>query len=145
MIEFASSSAQRGTLSNMPRRSRTTRLDVCAWGVSVLRCPLQYYPFQTVIFSRETQAPESRAGSIKPRATVEKGNPDWPRPSPGCPGFIKTVKKLNGGEFGSRDHRFLNDKSSCRATTTILQASSDHPKFCQLCNRAIGGTPTLGD
>ena len=87
---------------------------------------------------------ESRAGLIKPRAIIEKGNPDWPCPSSGCPAHIKTVKKRDGGEFGCCDHRILN-KSSCQVTTTILQASDDHPKFCQLCDRAVGGTPTLGE
>ena len=63
-------------------------------------------------------------GAIKPRAIIEEGGPNWPCPSPGCPGRTKTVKKKEGGQFGSCDHRVYGDKDSCRVTTTLLQRSS---------------------
>ena len=82
---------------------------------------------------------------MKPRAIFGEGDPNWPCPSPGCPGHIKTVKKKEGGQFGSCDHRVYGDKDSCQVTTILLQRSSDHPKFCLACNSPVGGTPTLGE
>ena len=87
------------------------------------------------------QSSDSR-GAIKPRAVFEEGDPNWPCPSPGCPGHIKTVKKKEGGQFGSCDHRVYGDKDSCQVTTTLLQRSSDHPKFCLVCIQC-GTTSTL--
>lgn len=84
-------------------------------------------------------------GGAKPRAILEKGNPDWPRPSPGCTGYVKAVKKKDGvGAFGSCDQRAYGDADSCPVTTTILQASQDHLKFCVICNAPVRRTPTLG-
>ena len=84
-------------------------------------------------------------GAIKPRAAFEEGDPNWPCPSPGCPGHIKIVKKKEGGQFGSCDHRVYGDDDSCDVTTTLLQQSTDHPKFCLVCISPVGGTPTLGE
>ena len=75
------------------------------------------------------QSSDSR-GAIKPRAVFEEGDPNWPCPSPGCPGHIETAKKKEGGQFGSRDHRVYGHKDSYQVTTTLLQRSSDHLKFC---------------
>ena len=90
------------------------------------------------------QSSDSR-GAIKPRAVFEEGDPNWPCPSPGCPGHIKTVKKKEGGHFGPCDHRVYGDQDSFQVTTTLLQRSTDHPKFCLVCNSPVGGTPTLGE
>ena len=94
---------------------------------------------------KPAQSSDTRGGSIKPRAAFEQGDPNWPCPSPGCPGHIKIVKKKEGGQFGSCDHRVYGDDDSCDVTTTLLQPSTDHPKFCLVCISPVGGTPTLGE
>ena len=69
------------------------------------------------------QSSDSR-GAMKSRAIFGEGDPNWPCPSPGCPGHIKTVKKKEGGQFGSCDHLVYGDKDSCQVTTTLLRFRS---------------------
>jgi len=95
---------------------------------------------------RKSDQSTTKTSSVKPRAIIDPGNPDWPCPSPGCDGHIKVVKKKNGkGEFGSCDQRVYGDDDSCQVTTTILQPSKDNPKHCLVCNTPVGGSPTLGE
>ncbi|CAN0014012.1 unnamed protein product [Pylaiella littoralis] len=95
---------------------------------------------------RKSDQSRTNASSVKPRAIIEPGNPNWPCPSPACDGHIKVVKKMNGqGEFGSCDQRVYGDDNSCQATTTILQPSKDNAKYYLVCNTPVGGTPTLGE
>ena len=61
------------------------------------------------------------------------------------PGSHQNGQKEEGGHFGSCDHRVHGDQDSCQVTTTLLQRSTDHPKFCLVCNSPVGGTPTLGE
>ena len=92
---------------------------------------------------KPAQSSDTRGGSIKPRAAFEQGDPNWPCPSPGCPGHIKIVKKKEGGQFGSCDHRVYGDDDSCDVATTLLQPSTDHPKFCLVCISPVEALPHL--
>ena len=100
-------------------------------------------PTNSIVYKRKPAQSSDTRGAIKPRAAFEEGDPNWPCPSPGCPGHIKIVKKKEGGQFGSCDHRVYGDEDSCDVTTTLLQPSTDHPKFCLVCISPVEALPHL--
>ena len=79
----------------------------------------------------------------------EKGNPLWPCPRQGCPGFLLTkTRKNSNSQYAVCETRRLDDANTCQAFYNVNKkhwgTNSGLARTCDWCDGDTGESPSIG-